>query len=168
MKKVLLVLLPILLIGGIVTGLAFVGIVKVPFLPFGKNKAVAKAPKDDGKKGPFVPFVAMAAKAAKDMEREAALVKAKAPKPEAAPPVDPEPGERKLAGLWAEMPTDRLAAMVEKWPEPQLGRILSNMDEEAVTSLLAALPAPRAASLSRAVAAATDERASKVHTNGEK
>ena len=58
--------------------------------------------------------------------------------------------------------------MVGKWPEAELGRILALMDTDAVTALLAALPPERAASLSRAVAAATDETAAKVHTVAQK
>lgn len=166
-KKLLLIGLPlVLLIGaGTTVGLAFVGKIHVPFLPFKRKKPVAP-PKDDGKGGPFAPFELASAGLVRRVETEFAQKKA-APTPPA-PPIDPEPGERKLAALWVEMPTDRLAAVVAKWPEPQVGRILAKMDEEAVTNLLAALPPERAVSLSKAVAVATDESAAKVRSDREK
>lgn len=144
-------------------GAAMLGFAKIPFLPFGKKKAVAKAPKDDPRGGPLAPYLAMA----RTIARQADVAPPKAPPP---PAVKPEtgPGEAKLASVWAELPPDRLATVVAKWPPTQLGRILSRMDEDAVTALLADLPADRAASLSRAVAAATDEAAAKVHTDAGK
>ena len=164
MKKALLFGLPLVLLAlGSTVGLAYVGIIKVPFLPF--KKKGPKPPEDDGKGGPFAPFLAAAERLGRGVGAAPATKGASAPP---APPRDPEPGEKKLASLWAEMPPDRLVALVEKWPEPQLGRILARMDEEAVTTLLATLPPRRAASLSRAVAAATDERAEKVRANAEK
>lgn len=139
------------------------GFVKIPFLPFGKKKPVVKLPKDDGKGGPLAPYLAMAT--------EVARLADVPPPPKAAPPApkaDTGPGEAKLAALWAEIPPAKLAAVVGKWPEAQLGRILALMDEDAVTALLAALPPERAASLSQAVAKATDESAAKVHTDAQK
>ena len=158
MKKALLALPLLLLLGGGGTvGLAALGVVKVPFLPFGKKKG-PPPPKDDGRGGPLAATLALL----DSWERQAEATKPpKAPAPPAPPP-DTGPGETKLASLWNEMPTDKVAALVAKWPEAQLGRILAQMDDEAVTNLLAFLPPARAASLSRTVAGATDERAQKV------
>ena len=164
MKKALLILVPLLLLGGGATvGLGMLGIVNLPFLPLGKKKV--KLPPDDGKGGPLAPFVASMQSLGKRAEAEAARLKAIKPPPAPKLPPDPSAGEAKLAGLWAEMPTDKLVALTAKWPIDSLGRILARMDADAVTNLLAALPPPRAADLSRAVAAATDETAQKVHTD---
>ena len=154
-----------LLLGvGATVGLAFVGLVDVPFLPFHKAKRKGPPPpKDDGRGGPFAPMLALAQSYGRLAEKPPA--KGPAPLPE---PPDTGPGEEKLAGLWGEMPVDRLVPIVQGWPPAPLGRILSRMDDEAVTNLLAALPAPKAAELSRAVARATDEKAAKVHPDGGK
>ena len=124
-----------------------------------------KVAKDDGRGGPFASLLAQGDALGRQISRLPAPAKAASA---ARKPVDTEPGEAKLAGLWAELPPDRLVAVVEGWPPAQLGRILAQMDDEAVTNLLAALPAPKAAALSRAVADAADEKASKVHPNGGK
>lgn len=161
MKKILIAI-PVLLVlgGGGVVGVAVLGLVKVPFLPFGK-KGLAP-PADDGKGGPFAGWLV----SADGYARQAAYVPPKPPTPPAPPP-DPGPGEARLAGLWTELPTDRLVMLVEKWPRPAVGRILALMDDKPVTDLLAALPPEKAADLSRAVASATDEKASKVHPKSE-
>lgn len=161
MKKVLLILVPLLLLGGGTTvGLAMLGIVNVPFLPFGKKRT--PPPVDDGKGGPMARTFLQIAAAGVGLENAVAAAKKAVPPAPPAPPPDTGPGEAKLAGLWAEMPTPQLAAIVEKWPQPQLGRILAKMDEEAVTNLLAALPPPKAIEISKSVADATDEKAKKV------
>ena len=146
--------------GGGIVGAAFLGKIRVPFLPFGKRKP-PPPPEDDGKGGPFALWLA----SADTLERLGSVLPPPKPVPPLPPP-DPGPGEARLAALWTELPTDRLVALVEKWPRPQIGRILCLMDDEPITNLLAALPPARAADLSRAVAAATDEKAAKVHTNG--
>lgn len=162
MKKLVLIGVPLLLVlgGGGVVGAAALGKLKVPFLPFGKKRS--EPPKDDGMGGPFASWLV----SADGYARQAAYVPPKPPIPPTPPP-DPGPGEAKLAGLWTELPTDRLVLLVEKWPRPAVGRILAMMDDEPVTSLLAALPPEKAADLSRAVAAATDEKAAKVHPETE-
>ena len=160
MKKALLIVVPlVLLLGGGAVGLAALGLVKVPFLPFGK-KRLAKVPPDDGKGGPFASWLAMAKGYAAQQTSLDEAAKNVPPPPK--PPPDASAGEAKLAALWAEMPPDKLAALTEKWPAAELGRILAQMDGDAVTELLSTLPVPRASALSRAVAAATDEKAEKV------
>ena len=134
-----------------------VGVVNVPFLPFGKKKG-PPPPKDDGRGGPFAATVALL----ESFERQADSTKPEKKPTPPPPPPDTGPGEAKLASLWNELPTEKVASLVEKWPVGQLGRVLAQMDDEAVTNLLAALPPERAASLSKLVAIATDERAQKV------
>lgn len=153
----LLIGLPlILLLGGVAVGLSVIGIVHIPFLPFGKKPA--KVPPDDGKGGPFAPYLAMAASVDRRFATETPVKK------ETKPKVDTGPGEAKLADLWSTLPPDRLAALVAKWPDAQLGRILALMDDEPVSALLASLPPTRAAALSQLIATATDESAGKVRT----
>jgi hypothetical protein len=163
LKKSLLIGVPLLLflVGGTTVGLSMLGIVSVPFLPFGKKK-LPHPVVDDGKGGPMARTFLMVSAVGKTLGDEAArAARIKVPAaPQAA--VDTGPGEAKLAGLWGEMPTDRLVSIIEKWPEPELGRILTKMDEEALTKLLAAMPADRAARLSQLIAAETDKRAAKV------
>lgn len=169
MKKLLLLGLPLLLVlaaGGAV-GAAALGFAKIPFLPFGKKKGrPLPTPKDDGRGGPFASTFAQANALGRRVEAQAAT-KPKAVTP-VKPPPDTGPGEERLASLWGEIPPERLVTVIEGWPPAQLGRILALMDDEVVANLLAALPAPKAKALSQAVAAATDEKAAKIHTAGEK
>ena len=165
MKKGLLIALPLLLIlGGAATvGLDMAGMVNVPFLPFGKKRI--KSPPDDGKGGPFASLLARASVAVRQAEAAASREAATAPPPPKAAPkpaLDTGPGEAKLAGLWAAMPTDRVVAIAAKWPSDGLGRILAQMDEDAAAKLLAALPPARAADLSRALAKASDEKSAQI------
>lgn len=164
MKKVLIIVPLLLVVGSAATvGLSMAGIVNVPFLPFGKKKV--KLPKDDAKGGPFKPYLALAPL----LDRLAKEPPVKPPAPpgntKTPPPADLGPGEAKLAVLWAEVPTDKLTAMVAKWPPASLGRIFAQMDEDAVAKLLATLPSDQAAAISKAVAAATVERAGKVRND---
>ncbi len=160
----LFIVLPlVLLVAGSAVGLAMLGFVKIPFLPFGKKKVAVKAPKDDGKGGPFASYLTFADSVAR--QAEMATPAKLTPRPSKP---DTGPGEAKLAALWAEMPADRLAAIVGKWPEAQLGRILALMDSDAVTGLLAGVPPGRGAALTLAVAGATDESAAKVHMETKK
>jgi hypothetical protein len=162
LKKGLLIGVPLLLflVGGTVVGLSMLGIVNVPFLPFGKKKPHVVA--DDGKGGPMARTFLMVSAVGKTLQDDAARASRAKPPAPPKPPFDTGPGEAKLAGLWGEMPTDRLVTIVEKWPEPELGRILTKMDEEALTKLLAAMPADRAAKLSQLIATETDKQAAKV------
>ena len=169
MKKLLFIGLPLLIVlaAGGAAGAAALGFVQIPFLPFGKKKGRSiPPPKDDGRGGPFASTFVQANSLGRQVEAKA-VEKPKAV-PVVKPPPDTGPGEERLASLWGELPPERLPAVIEGWPPAQLGRILALMDDEVVANLLAALPAPKAKTLSRAVATATDEKAAKVHTVVEK
>jgi flagellar motility protein MotE (MotC chaperone) len=67
------------------------------------------------------------------------------------PKIDPDLGREKLAEIWAEMPADKLKAVVETWKDPELAKVLTVMDSGKVTQLLAVLDPKRAAALSRMI-----------------
>lgn len=131
MKKVILIVLPLLIIGGSVVGLGMAGVVNIPGLTPKKKPA---------------PTVA-----AKKIEEK----KAPAPKkPKPAPTVkaaDPTKGEEAVAKLWNEMDMKALLPITEKWKDAELAAILSKMDNEKVVELLSAMKAERAVTLTRAI-----------------
>jgi len=138
LKIVLFAVVPVLLIGSVAV-LGKLGIVPIPGLSPTKPKALAGAaalygePKD---------------------AKTAPVAKKELPKPKPKPaetPLDLDTGAKKVAKLWNEIETDRLVKMVATWPDPDLARILTKMNLEKSTALLAALDPKRASKLSEEI-----------------
>ncbi len=141
-KKALLVVIPLLLIGG-VAGLGLMGIINIPGLTpkkkLGKNlyaaeslygekkDEVAEKPK---KKKPKKPLV---------------IAKVEAPKP------DLIKGSKKIAKLWNEMEPKQVIAIAKDWKELDFARVLSNMEGTKASAILAELEPARASRLSREI-----------------
>lgn len=128
MKKAFVFLVPILLAGAIV-GLGLAGVVNIPGLT-PKKKVTAK----------------VAAKVDKPKVKPP-------PKEETKPKVtgNPVKGFETVAGLWNEMPTQKLLDITAKWTDKDLGPILLRMEPEKVVDYLGQLKAERAASLTREI-----------------
>jgi hypothetical protein len=141
-KKLLLIGIPLLAVISAVAGLVMMGIIKVPFLK-GKPKnpkpvAGAKKPTQTIKpKPPPMPETAKPALPAKQSS--------------SAPTSDPAKGVKKVAKLWNEMEVAKLQELTTDWTEPDLARVLAQMETEKVAELLAALPPKRASALTRAI-----------------
>lgn len=155
MKKVLLIVLPILLIVGVVLGLGFAGIINIPGIT---KKKKAKAPLVAAKTAP---------KVAKAEARKAAETP-KATKPVSfkvvTPPPDLVQGDRKLAEVWAEMDPTQLAKIIDDWKDQDLARVLVLMDADKVTALLAVMDSKRASLLSREIQKKASEVVAKTST----
>ena len=142
MKKILLIVIPLLVIVTTVLGLGFMGIIKLPFLP---AKKVAKKP---GKAAAPVKAV---------VEKKPApppIVETPKPKPKVVPlKPDIEAGQKKLAALWNEMEPPTLVPIIKDWKDQDLAPVLMRMDADKVTELMGALDPDRASRLSRAIEA---------------
>jgi hypothetical protein len=148
MKKLILILLPVLVLGG--GGATFVlaqrGILKIPGItPASKLKGAA-ALYGDPKKGD------------KAQKPPKPVAKKRVTPPPALEPVepkvDPKLGREKLAGIWNEMETIALLPITAEWKEDELAAQIAEMDEEAATKLIAAIAAKdakRAASISQKI-----------------
>lgn len=144
MKKLIIILIPIILLGT-GAGLALTGIIKIPGItPKAKAKATqlyTESP--ETKVVDTKPEAAAPAPAKKPI--------AKPPKVEADILVEnkPEAGQKKVAKLWNEIEAPALVAMVRDWKDPELAGILIKMDAAKVAELLSALDPKRASSISR-------------------
>ncbi len=148
MKKIMMILIPVLLIGGVV-GAGMMGVIEIPGLspqkkkpplPYGEAGAdVVKkeAPKADPKP-----------ETKSDQKTEApktATVKQDPPKP------DLDKGAKKLAKLWNSMQPDKILAMADKWKDPELARVLGFMEVEKAATVLSQMKPDRASKLSQAI-----------------
>jgi hypothetical protein len=143
-KKLLLILLPFLILVslGVVFGLNYVGILKIPFLPHMK-KVVKKTGKQPVAKAPVKPA---------PPKPTPVVTEAPKPKPKVVvPPPDVEAGAKKLAGLWNSMEAPQLLAIVANWKESELAHVLVKMDSDKVSELLGAMDPAKASSLSHAI-----------------
>lgn len=170
MKAGLLIVGSIIVIVGVLYGLAFVGI--IPTRKWAEKSpkmarmlaALHLAPKVKPKKAAAAPDPALAAldaqkkqlvadraqldkdQAAFEDEKQKAAAPAAASNPNSAAP-PPAPGA-KLAAIYATMSPDDLARIFIKLPDPAVASTLSHLDEKKAGKILAALPSDRAARLS--------------------
>lgn len=151
MKKAVVILVPVLLIGG-VAGAAFMGVIKIPGIT-PKAKLAANlygegtdlyAPdaevKIDATVEPIEPTPPPVAK------------KPEAEPEEPEPVLDPELGAKKLAKVWNALPTEDLQAVSATFKDDELALVLSKMEVEKVAALMSAMDPKRGASLSRQLA----------------
>ena len=150
MKKILLIVVPLIVLGGGFVALAVTGVVNVPGLSPKKSKKATMYGEDATKMyGEAVPA---AEKEPADQEPPAAPAAADDPGPGPvveAVETDPDKGAKKLAQLWNNLPTDKLAAVTKSFQDRELAVVLNKMDPEKVAELLAALDPKRSAQLSK-------------------
>lgn len=144
MKKVIIILFPILLLGA-GAGLALTGIINIPGIsPKAKAKATqlyteAKDTKVAEKKPEKLPVVAPKKENPKPPKVDASvLVENK-----------PEVGQKKLAKLWNEIEAPALISMVKDWKDDEVAGIFMKMDSAKVAEVLSALEPKRASAISR-------------------
>lgn len=142
-KTLILIILPVLLIGG-VAGAGFMGVINIPGLT---PKKAAKAAKlytegQDGKSN-------KTAKSA--MTKPTPPPKPKAKPVASAPEPNVEEGAKRIAKLWAQIDTPKLLEMVADWKDPDLARVISYLDSAKAAELLAAMDPKRASRLSREI-----------------
>lgn len=141
MKKVLLVVIPLLLIGG-VAGLGLMGIINIPGLTpkkkLGKNLYAAEALYGEKKD-------VVAEKPKKKPKKPPVIARVEPPKP------DLLKGAKKIAKLWNEMEPKQVIAIAKDWKELDFARVLSNMEGTKASAILAELEPARASKLSREI-----------------
>lgn len=138
MKKIILIVLPLLLISGGVVACAMLGVINIPGL----------SPKKKAK--------TLVAAAGLYTEKKEPRKINKPPKPVATvKPKDPEPdldlGAKKLAKYWNELPAKTLKEIAAKWKDEDLVRVLVKMDVGKATEVLGSLDAARASKLSELI-----------------
>lgn len=131
MKKVILIVLPLLVIGGAVAGLGMAGVVQIPGLS--PKKAVKKV---------VEPVV--------EVSKPEPVAKKPKPAPKPKGP-DRAKGYDAVALLWNEMDMKNLVPLAEKWKDAELAPILARMENDKVVELLTQLKPERAVALTRAL-----------------
>ncbi|MEJ5171685.1 MAG: hypothetical protein WHU10_11915 [Fimbriimonadales bacterium] len=145
--KIVLILVALVVVGGGVFFAGRKGLVRIPGITPAQKAAAAQA-----LYGEQAPSEAEA-KVDKKAER-----KAPPPKPAATKPKKPEPpkadlskGRRKLAKLWEQLESKRLADVLADWRDDEAAAVLALMDNAKVAGLLGQLDPKRASKLSREI-----------------
>lgn len=137
MKKAILVIIPLVLIGAVI-GLAMAGVVNIPGLTPKRAKPPTLYGDKDEKKA------TEEAKPPKQAPvKEPVVAETKIEKPDA------EKGAKKLAQLWNNMPSAKLAEVAKEFQDKDLAPVLVVMDPEKVAELLGLLDSKRSAKLSK-------------------
>ncbi len=153
MKKAIVILVPVLLIGG-VGGAAFMGVIKIPGItPKAKLAANLYGEGTDL----YAPDADTEVKIDATVEPIEPAAPPVAKKPEAEPeepePVlDPELGAKKLAKVWNALSTEDLMAVSATFKDDELALVLSKMEVEKVAALVGEMEPKRGASVSRQLA----------------
>ena len=144
MKKLLFILLPVVIGGGVV-GAAMLGLIHIPGLTPTKPKAnlyAADAPYSEKDEPPPI----------------APKPEAKRKAPPAPPSAEPQPdlqsAAKKVARVWNDVPAAELARICKGWKDAELARVLLAMDPEksaAVIAEIAKSEPARASQLSQAM-----------------
>lgn len=131
MKKVLIIGLPLLLVGGggTVFTLGKMGIVNIPGIT--PPKKAVKSDKDKKQQSTT----------AKKPKKKPITPKIEAAAEPAEPKNDPMQGYAKLADLWSEMEADVLKSVTLDWKEGELAPILKQMDTAKVAEFITAVAA---------------------------
>lgn len=132
-KMILMIIVPLLAIGGIVVGLGVAGIVKIPGITKTKKKTTTDVPKEEAKPEAVVKKVP---------EKE----EPPAPKPELK--LDLKKGAATLAETWNTIPNDKLLLIQKDWDDEDLSLVLAAMEPEKTGQLLASMEPKRASKLS--------------------
>ena len=151
--KPLLIITPILLIGGIL-GAGFMGIVPIPGIS--PKKAVAKSSEMYGE-GKEETTTLTQDEPVEDQEYveppptapEPTVTQVQTTTQTITPARDPEKGARALAKYWDEIEINKLIPITETYKDPELAQVLYFMQKAKVAELLSRVRADRAASLSR-------------------
>lgn len=153
MNKAIVILVPVLLIGG-VGGAAFMGVIKIPGItPKAKLAANLYGEGTDL----YAPDADTEVKIDATVEPSEPAAPPVAKKPEEVPEVpepvlDPELGAKKLAKVWNALSTEDLMAVSATFKDDELALVLSKMEVEKVAALVGEMDPKRGASVSRQLA----------------
>ncbi len=158
MKKLMMIIIPLVLALGGAFGAAKMGMIQIPGITPKKKGATAMYGSDKD----------AAAMYGNDKDKAPVVKAEEPPKVANKPPVeekkepefelDPVQGRKKLAKLWNAMDVDKLTAIATDWKDEDLAPQFLVMDPEKVALLLGKLDAKRASKISKLM----QEEASKV------
>jgi hypothetical protein len=154
--KPLLIIVPILLIGGVI-GAGAMGVIPIPGISPKKAEAKANAMygEEDETAAVEEEVVTEETQSSQEsesqppMETESTEVAPPQPTEPTEPTLDPVQGAKALAKYWDEIETTKLIAITDTYKESDLAPILYFMNKKKVAELLSRIPASRAANLSR-------------------
>lgn len=140
-KYALFLIVPILLIGGSIIGLALTGTINIPGLTPAKHKQTSKQINKDASKPP--PVTPTPKKDPKPGPTPT--------KPASAMTIDTEKGAAELADLWSEVddPKTTLVPILKDWKDDDIAHVLLKMDSDKAAAILFALPTDRASKISK-------------------
>ncbi len=153
MKKLMMIVVPVLLLGGGAYFAATKGMINIPGVtPKKKITAMYGEEKD-------APQPSAADSTSTPEPEPEVSISAREPVP--IPTDDPKLGQAKVAALWNEMDVASLEKTILDWKDEELGPILNAMNTEKVTELLqkiAGSDAKRASRLTRALQAEASKK----------
>lgn len=137
MKKILLIVGPLLLVGGGVVAAAMMGMIHIPGLSPEKKKQKAAALYTETKEDP-----------APVAQKEPEPTPPAAAEAEAAP-LDLDKGRKKLARLWNELEPGQILEIAADWKDDDLAKQLRFLDAGKAAEVLALMKPPQASKISK-------------------
>jgi len=145
MKKILLFIVPLVLIGGVIAAGMF-GMIPIPGLSPSKKKPSSLYL--NGERDMPLPGADNTATTRPTSTENRKSVAKPARKSPNEASVNPLKGAKKLAKLWNELPSGKLAEISKGWKVDDLALVLANMDAQKVAEFLSSIDAKRASELS--------------------
>lgn len=140
MKFLIIICVAVVVIGGLFLGLAYSGTITVPGIT---PKKQAKSNRAEEQPSGNVTEIKQPEAV---IEPPAPLV----PQPKAEePPNIQKDGTERVAKIWSSMDTDALVKLLETWEDGDALLVIAKMEDKKLAELLSALPAERAARLSK-------------------
>jgi hypothetical protein len=148
--KPLLIIVPILLIGGTL-GAGFMGVVNIPGVTPKKGAAKDKPASEEAAQAEPEAETGQTetTESSDETALEAPVEEPSLPEPRTEPQSDPALGAKALAKYWDEIDTNKLVPITDTYSERELAAVLVHMKKDKVAQLLATVGPDRAAKLSR-------------------
>ena len=146
MKKVVVIVAPLILVVGGVVAAGIMGVINIPGL---SPKKVLKQNAMYGETPDLAINRDSKSEPAPKLQAEKPAVKPAEEKVE--PKLDPTQGAKKLAKLWNELESKKLADIAKKWKDRELALVIASMEPEKASALLSQFDAARAATISAAI-----------------
>ncbi len=127
---------------GLVLGLGFTGVLKIPGIT--PKKSTANATQEDAPKEEV---------AKTNQETNSQSPKAKNPKTKNpdAPSPNSKDGSERLAKIWSLLDAETVGEILKGWSDEEAISVLTKMDDKKLAEVLSALPPERAAKLSQRI-----------------
>lgn len=145
MKFLIIICVVVVVVGGLLIGLAYSGTITIPGI----------TPKKQAKSGSTEEQVAEEKPSGNVTEvKQPEEVIENTPPPASQPKAEEPPsiqkdGTERVAKIWSSMDTDALVKLLETWEDGDALLVIAKMEDKKLAELLSALPSERAARLSK-------------------